>query len=64
MSELRDFLDDASDGPWRPESDVDGDGLRRRRDTIWLTNNGGGSLQVDEDTAALLVNAALGRATE
>jgi hypothetical protein len=56
---LADFLDDAASGPWHPEGDIDGDGLKRRRDTIWLTNDDSDSLQVDEDHAALLVNAAL-----
>ena len=56
-NELDAFMDDATDGPWWPEPDLDGDGLRRRRDTIWLTNDGGDSLQVDDDTAAMLVNA-------
>lgn len=58
-AELRDFLDAAAAGPWFPEPDLDGDGLHRRRDTIWLTNDGGDSLQVDEDDAAVLINSAL-----
>jgi hypothetical protein len=57
VNDLDAFMEDAEAAPWRPESDVDGDGLRRRRYTIWLTNDGGDSLQVDEDTAAMLVNA-------
>ena len=43
---------------WRPEPLIDEEGLRRRRDTIWLTNDDGASLQVDEDDVARLINAA------
>ena len=55
--ELDAFMEDAAAAPWRPEPTIDGDGLCRRLDTIWLTNDDGDSLQVDEDTAAMLVNA-------
>jgi hypothetical protein len=54
---VTDFIDDAANGPWRPETDVTEEGLRRQRDTIWLTNDDGDSLQIDEDTAAMLVEA-------
>ena len=56
---LQALLDEARPGPWRPEPLITGEGLRRRRGSLWLTNDDGDSLYVDEDTAARLVNAAL-----
>ena len=51
------FLEDAANGPWRPESPVTGEGLSRRKSTIWLTNDDGDGLAIDEETAANLVEA-------
>ena len=47
---------DFAEGPWKPEPDRDGDGLRRQRYLIWLTNDAGDSLQIDEGSAVLLAN--------
>lgn len=55
LSDIEAVLDFA-EGPWKPERDRDGDGLRRQRYFIWLTNDAGDSLQIDEGSAVLLAN--------